>query len=648
MSRVALISRHIVFLKASMPIYGIILVEGELIYDVIIADPSVTVSELVEKYNDWNPIDLEDYFISPGIIEINARREWESYKHYTKSALSGGVTFIVEENNLHCQGVQDSNLYCDVGSFATVSKSSEVLDHCSGIFGYKAYLYPPCSSIKAVNDLPSLVQVVESTHLPLLLDVINPNKRLYNEVSPCHYLALEERLTSFKVPNSWGLVGAFTDEVDDSQDEEEEEVELIKPKRTRSNLLENFSIVNSPNSSKKQLPLREKLADENARRLSRLGAFSISEPLHISIPKVKSYPNIYTDLDQRIRVSEQSIEHLSKVEQSTYSQSGNTNFNFPWERCTFNSLEIIPDFSDNSSEASPPKTPQSARSRHLELFRPSQLSIKSKVEETGDDIDRMYMLFLANYPSQWEVSGVNALIDALENSMCRVHVTCLSSASAINRVRKAQETFNITCEVAASTLYFTDVDIAKGDTRFKNSPPIRNGSNCNLLWDLLKMKAIHSLSSQHRGIHPSFKLNVDGSFRRALSGLNTLGFTLQQVWTKLRIPLSSNERLEHYIVRLAKWLSFAPAKVLGIDKSRGSIERGMMADLVIWNPHEQIKVQKTLSQFKETCLLLGVDLFGCIHKVMLRGRFVLSNGRYTRHGRRVFKTDFSKGSGKLF
>jgi dihydroorotase len=249
------------------------------------------------------------------------------------------------------------------------------------------------------------------------------------------------------------------------------------------------------------------------------------------------------------------------------------------------------------------------------------------------------MFYLANFPDQWEVSGVNKVVDAIRTSACKVHVTCLSSASAINRVRKAQESCNITCEVGAACLYFTDSDIVRGDCRFKNTPPIRSSSNCNLLWDLLKMKGVHSITSQHRGIHPVYKVGVMGSLKRALSGLNTLGFTLQQVWTKLRCPCSSREELDSYVVRLAKWLSLHPAKVLGIDKQRGSIERDRLADLVIWDPNEQVSVKKSYSQFNETCLLMGADLYGGIHKVMLRGKFVFSNGRFTRYGRRVYKTD---------
>jgi dihydroorotase-like cyclic amidohydrolase len=101
------------------------------------------------------------------------------------------------------------------------------------------------------------------------------------------------------------------------------------------------------------------------------------------------------------------------------------------------------------------------------------------------------------------------------------------------------------------------------------------------------------------------------------------------------------------IVRLAKWLSLHPAKVLGIEKYRGSIERGIISDFVIWDPYEQVSVKWSYSQFNETCALIGTDLYGLVQMVMLRGKLVFSGKKFTRCGRRVFKSDYcSKEQGQ--
>jgi allantoinase len=695
MSRVALVSRHIVYLRARTPIYGVILVEGELIKDIVFAEPTVTVATLLETYAEWNPVDLEDYFISPGLIDINVRREWESISCVTQSALAGGVTMLVEETSLYHQELQeDSELYCDVGQFATVSSAAEVKDIFSGVYGYKAYLFPPSLSTRAVDDLASLVQAVATTNLPLIIDAVKPTMRLYHETSPCHFMQLEDRLSATDLTDSKIFAAAFPDEADDSDVEEEPE-EISKPLRTISNpyCQDDLSLAIPAVTSL----LEEALNEDEIPRASPVQRKRLLTNTDL-IP-YKHRPShshdIFSSLDQRIRVGEQSIESLSRVEQFTYAKSGPTTFSSangsissspfsspapspPLKSDTetagpstftaavkgrvptfspgaltldcrpFKKIEASSSLNEISSTLSPlletdsPTTPNSVLLGRLASRRPFKLHIEKKSERSSatEDSSSMYMFYLANFPDQWEVSGVTNVIQAIGNSTCRVHVTCLSSASAVNRVRRAQQSCNITCEVAASCMYYTESDVTRGDTRFKTCPPIRSRSNLNLLWDLLKMKGIHSLTSQHRGILPPYKLGVQGSLKKAISGFNGIGFALQQIWTKLRLPCACNEDLlEHYIVRLATWLSLHPAKVLGVDQLRGSIEQGKLADFVIWDPHKQVTVKQSYSQFEETCLLVGADLYGQVHKVMLRGKFVLDNDRFTRGGRRVFNTE---------
>jgi dihydroorotase-like cyclic amidohydrolase len=681
MAKVALVSRHIVYLKARIPVYGVILVDGELIKDIVIAEPTVSVATLLETYADWNPIDLEDYFISPGLIDINVRREWETLSYVTQSALSGGVTMVVEETSLYNrESQQDSELYCDVGRYATVSSAAEVESSPSGVYGYKAYLFPPSPSTRAVEDLSGLVQAVATTNLPLIIDAVRPTMRLFHETSPCHFMRLEDRLSATDLTDSKIFAAAFPDEADDSDVEEEPE-EMTKISRTQSNSYSDEALnrpIPAMTSSLEEVKHEDEMPQVNLSQRKRLQTYG-------DLRQAQRHPStshdIFSSLDQRIRVGEQSIESLSKVEQFTYAKSGPTTFSsaassinssplisatlsppmkpstagpstFRAEALTldcgpFNTLGTTFSLCDIGSINSPlpdtdsPSTPKSALLGRLASRRPFKLHIEKKSERASatEDSSSLYMFYLANFPDQWEVSGVTKVIKAIGSSTCRVHVTCLSSASAVNKVRKAQQSCKITCEVAASCLYYTDSDVPRGDTRFKSFPPIRSRANLNLLWDLLKMKGIHSLTSQHRGVLPPYKLGVQGSLKRAISGFNGIGFTLQQIWTKLRLPCTCNEDLEHYIVRLAKWLSLHPAKVLGVDKSRGSIEQGKLADFVIWDPHKQIRVKKSYSQFNETCLLVGADLYGKVHKVMLRGKFVLDNDKFTRGGRRVFNTD---------
>ena len=83
-SKLALISRHVVLYKyllsrVNHPTYCVILIQDELIFDVIPVDSEKEVEEVVLEYMDWNPINLEESYISPGMVDLNVRqkREWK-------------------------------------------------------------------------------------------------------------------------------------------------------------------------------------------------------------------------------------------------------------------------------------------------------------------------------------------------------------------------------------------------------------------------------------------------------------------------------------------------------------------------------------------------------------------------------------------
>lgn len=74
-----------------------------------------------------------------------------------------------------------------------------------------------------------------------------------------------------------------------------------------------------------------------------------------------------------------------------------------------------------------------------------------------------------------------------------------------------------------------------------------------------------------------------------------------------------------------------PAKLLGIEHIRGSIERGKFADLIIWNPYQQVRGH-SYSGMPETCIYEGREMMGQIIKVLVRGMEVYDNGTFQAYG----------------
>jgi allantoinase len=244
---------------------------------------------------------------------------------------------------------------------------------------------------------------------------------------------------------------------------------------------------------------------------------------------------------------------------------------------------------------------------------------------------------MANYSQTWEQAGITKLLEAMKKSTCHVHVCNISAASSLNKIRQAKEWCKkITCEIPASHLIFSSMNIQENDIRFKCFPPIRNQANTNLLWDLLKIKGVDVITSTHVAICDQFKT---GGFQKAVNGFQSIGFSLQAVWTTLNGPVSSSSQKEHYIVSMAKWLSLHPAEILNVSAIRGSICKGKYADLVVWNPYEKYKVTEELSPYPEMSPYLGMELYGKISKVFLRGNLVYNQGKFKVRGRLILRVN---------
>ena len=58
-------------------------------------------------------------------------------------------------------------------------------------------------------------------------------------------------------------------------------------------------------------------------------------------------------------------------------------------------------------------------------------------------------------------------------------------------------------------LYFNELDVKPGDTRYKLNPPIRDHENNKSLWQLLKTGNIDCISSYHQPVVPTSKFIGD-------------------------------------------------------------------------------------------------------------------------------------------
>ena len=87
------------YFRNRFPVFGAILVEGEDIDSVEIYDESSSVSDIMQNLREWNPVNLEKYYISPGIIDLDVDLPDSPTRieETTKAAVSGGVTLACHQ-----------------------------------------------------------------------------------------------------------------------------------------------------------------------------------------------------------------------------------------------------------------------------------------------------------------------------------------------------------------------------------------------------------------------------------------------------------------------------------------------------------------------------------------------------------------------
>src|SRR5690606_40873749 len=79
-----------------------------------------------------------------------------------------------------------------------------------------------------------------------------------------------------------------------------------------------------------------------------------------------------------------------------------------------------------------------------------------------------------------------------------IHLTCISTSESVDLIKKAKaKGIQVTCDVAAHNLLYTDEEVAGFDSNFKVNPPLRTKKDIKALVKGLKDGTIDAVVSQH-------------------------------------------------------------------------------------------------------------------------------------------------------
>jgi dihydroorotase-like cyclic amidohydrolase len=592
METFSLFSNFITIPGTTHPISGVISISGEIISDIQILSLSDHITYETIKNHYQNLHDFSNYYISPGLIDLNVRIEYESLESYSKSAISGGVTFSLLEESLYSnQTLHFDHLYSDIGLLKTIDDSIE-LSSFDDYFAIKTYLFKPSALGKSLQDLQHLKTLNLSQKKCIFIDPTLPETRLMMLNSPNRLKDCWEHVTDAVQSR----LNIWADAFEAGSDSESSSSELPLPKRTVSL----FEVV--PDIIGEDLLITPNLHSKGGDEIITHSDPSDSPPCkqhHSNYHFHVHSSTLFDELDKKVTENASRRRSVINAEEKSYRFNGESLFS------SFASTE--------------PGSP-------LKAVKP-QLKVLTSFSDSEKFAD--YTAYLANCPENWEVRGISKVLSCGFKEIS-VHFQGISSATAINLVRRAFESFRfISCELPASHLYFSSDSVKPKDTRFKCHPPIRDSSNFELTWDLVKLRSVQVISSNHSKISSELKAGETGNFLNALPGINCSGFSLQAVWTSQFSRFSTRALLT--LPRLFKWMSLQPSQILHLEK-RGRIQRGAFADLIIWDPFSKDDREKSN-------IFEGHILFGKVEIVYLRGKVAFNKGLFHACGSKRSPSD---------
>ena len=231
-------------------------------------------------------------------------------------------------------------------------------------------------------------------------------------------------------------------------------------------------------------------------------------------------------------------------------------------------------------------------------------------------------LGLLGWPGSAEETMVARDIALAETTGARVHLAHVSTAGAVELVRRAKERgAPVTAEATPHHLTITEewVRAKPGrdghyDTNAKVNPPLRTRQDADALVRGLAEGVIDCVATDHA---PHSAADKDCTFEQAAFGISGLEVALGSL-----MGLVHEGRLE--LPTLIERLSAGPARVLGRpDLCMGTLRPGSPADVAIFDPDAEwvVSTDRMVSGGRNTPLD-GANLRGRVAAVLVAGRVV--------------------------
>ena len=228
-------------------------------------------------------------------------------------------------------------------------------------------------------------------------------------------------------------------------------------------------------------------------------------------------------------------------------------------------------------------------------------------------------------PDMMEAEAVGRLLKMAylaDTPVVVVHLTCEAALREVEAARaRGQKVYVETCP---QYLILDDSSYDLPDfagAKYVCAPPIRKKADQQRLWQALADGEIQTISTDHCSFTLKQKDAGRGDFTRIPGGLPGVEARGELIYScGVRQGKITKEQM-------ALLLSENPAKLYGLYPRKGTISEGSDADIVVFDPSGERELraadQLSLAGYSP---YEGVQLYGSIRQVYLRGRLSVQNG----------------------
>lgn len=235
----------------------------------------------------------------------------------------------------------------------------------------------------------------------------------------------------------------------------------------------------------------------------------------------------------------------------------------------------------------------------------------------------------ATRPDTAEAEAVSRLLKLAKTAGTPVVIVHLSSAAAMDEVRKAREAGQkVWVETCPQYLLMDESRYDEWDfrgARYVCAPPLRKPADRKALWKALGKDEVQTVSTDHCSFTLQQKEAGREDFRLIPGGM-------PGVETRL-IALYSEGVREGRITleQLVRLTAENPAKLYGLWGRKGAIAPGFDGDIVVLDPKGKTSIRdESVVSAAGYAPLHGMELTGRICKTYLRGELVAEDGKVLR------------------